>query len=42
MMLVLSMKYQYQIIDISNKQSFIEEKLISSAKTTDRVLPFTP
>lgn len=41
-MLIFSMKYQYQIIDTSNKQSFTEEKLVSSAKTRDRMLPFTP
>lgn len=32
---------KYQITDISNKQSFTEEKLISYAKTRDRILPFT-
>lgn len=41
-MIILSMKYQYQITYISNMQSFIEENLISSAKTRDRMLPFTP
>lgn len=35
------MEYQYQITDTSNKRSFTEEKLVSSAKT-DRMLPFTP
>lgn len=40
-MLIFSMKYQYQITDTSNKQSFKEEKLVSSAKTRGRMLPFT-
>lgn len=35
-MLILFMKYQYQITDISNKQSLEVEKLIAFAKSRDR------